>query len=161
MSRPATGVIAVLSILSGLILILESYGIVHGFWRLWPLFPLILGAGFLLLYFHQARRDTLLMGLGIYLVCCAFLFFFLNYTSWTLLGDLWPLFIGFLGLAFIGPVLGGRWRRIFLPIALGLLLICGVFLLVATVDPRLWPISLVLFGGCLLLIARPDRKESS
>jgi hypothetical protein len=160
-SRPTTAAIAVLSILSGLILILDYYGIGHGLWRLWPVFPLILGTGFLLLYTRQGRRDSALMGLGIYLVCCALLFFFLNYTSWTLLGELWPLFIGFLGLAFLGPVLGRTGHRVLLPIAVGLLLISGVFLLVATVDPRLWPVSLVLFGGCLLLVARYDRKESS
>jgi hypothetical protein len=160
-NRPTTGAIAVLSILSGLLLILESYGVMRGIWRLWPVFPLILGSGFLLLYNHQNCRDALLVGLGIYLVCCALLFFFLNYTSWTLMGDLWPLFIGFLGLAFLGPVVSRSGSRVLLPIALGLLLICGVFLLVATVDPRLWPVSLVLFGGCLLLVARYDRKESS
>jgi hypothetical protein len=160
-SRPTTKAIAVLAILSGLLLILESYGIGRGLWRLWPVFPLILGAGFLLLYAQQGRRDGLLVGLGIYLVCGALFFFFLNYTTWSRLGYLWPLFIGFLGLAFLGPVVSGSGSRILLPIALGLLLICGVFLLVATVDPRLWPVSLVLFGGCLLLIARYGRKESS
>ena len=161
MSRSTTGAIAILAILSGLLLILESYGVVRGLWRLWPVFPFILGSGFLLLWARQNRRDTALMGIGVYLVCCALLFFLLNYTSWSRLGDLWPLFIGFLGLAFLGPVVSGSGSRILLPIAFGLLLICGVFLLVATVDPRLWPVSLVLFGGCLLLIARYGRKESS
>ena len=160
MTRATTRTIAILSILCGVVLILESYDYLEGIWRLWPIFPLILGIGFILLFFNRGRADAALLGIGTYLVCCGAFFFFLNVTTWALLAHLWPLFIGFMGLSFLAPVIWQGKRGIIVPIALFMLFLSGVLLLVVTVDNRLWPISLILFGACLLLLGRCDRKES-
>lgn len=157
-TRPTSRVLAVLAICTGLILLLEGYGYLSGIYRLWPLFPFILGTGFIFLFLRN-RSDTTIVVVGTYLVCASILFFVLNFTTWALLADLWPLFIGFLGLSFLTAVIWGGKRGVFILISFFLILLCGVFLLVFTVDSRLWPITLVLFGACLLLIGRFDRKE--
>lgn len=158
-AKPTTSILAILCILSGCILLLESYGYLSGIYRIWPVFPLILGIGFCLLFFRKNRNDAALLGIGIYLVCVSVLFFFLNFTSWGVLTDIWPLFIGFLGFSFLAPIIWAQKRGVFIPIAFFLLFLCGAFLLVFTVDIRLWPISLVLLGICLLLIGKFDRKN--
>lgn len=158
--HPTTRVLAVLTILTGLILLSESYGYLSGIYRIWPVFPLILGTGFILLFLRRNRFDTTLVAIGTYLVCASILFFYLNFTDWVRLADLWPLFIGFLGLSFLAPIIWGSKRGIYIPIALFLIFLCGVFLLVFSVDTRLWPVSLVLFGICLLLIGRFEREVS-
>ncbi len=157
-TRPTTWILSILLIVSGAILLLESYGLVDGISRLWPVFPCILGIGFILL-FARKRSDVALPIIGTYLVCAGLLFFVLNFTTWHLLADLWPLFVLFLGLSFLAPVLWGEKRRIFAPLAFILILLGGAFLLVFTIDPRLWPATLILFGICLLIINRYDRGE--
>jgi hypothetical protein len=157
-TNPRFRALAVLSILSGVLLLLDAYGYLNGIYKLWPAFPLILGIGLFLLFFQKHRQEVALLGIGAYLVCASIFFFYLNFTSWAILADAWPLFIGFLGISFLAPVVLGRKRRIFTPIALFLIFLCAVFILVISVDSKLWPISLILFGICLLLIGRFDRK---
>lgn len=157
-ARPTTRILSILFILTGLILLLESYGYANGIYRLWPIFPFILGTGFILL-FPRNRSDITLLITGTFLICASILFFIFNFTTWRAMADLWPLFIGFTGLSLLAPVLWGGKRGIFIPLALFLLLLCGAFILVFTVDTRLWPVSLVLSGICLLLIGRCDQKE--
>ena len=157
-TRPTTRILSILFILTGLILLLESYGYASGIYRLWPIFPFILGTGFILLFLRD-RSDITLLIIGTFLVCASILFFIFNFTTWRALADLWPLFIGFLGFSLLAPVLWEGKRGIFIPLALFLLLLCGAFILVFTVDTRLWPVSIVLSGICLLLIGKYDRKE--
>lgn len=155
-TRPTTSILAILCIISGSILLFESYGYFEGIYRIWPVFPLIMGIGFLLLFFQKSGHDSALLGIGTYLVLVSALFFFLNFTSWSILANIWPLFIGFLGLSFLAPIIWAGKRGVFILIAFFLLFLCGAFLLVFTIDTRLWPISLVLLGICLLLIGKFD-----
>jgi hypothetical protein len=37
----------------------------------------------------------------------------------------------------------------------------GAFLLVFTIDSRLWPATFILFGICILIINRYDRAEQA
>ncbi len=157
-TRPTTRILSILFILTGLILLLESYGYANGIYRLWPTFPFILGTGFILLFLRD-RSDITLLIIGTFLVCASILFFIFNFTTWRALADLWPLFIGFLGLSLLAPVLWGGKRGIFIPLALFLLLLCGAFILVFAVDTRLWPVSLILSGICMLLIGKYDPRE--
>jgi len=157
-TRPTTWILSILLILSGVILLLESYGIVEGISRLWPVFPCILGIGFILL-FARKRSDITLLIIGTFLVWVSLLFFFLNFTAWRLLADLWPLFVLFLGFSFLAPVLWVGKRGVFVPLAIILIILGAAFLLVFTIDPRLWPATLVLFGISLLIINRYDRAQ--
>lgn len=157
-TRSTTRILSILFILTGVILLLESYGYADGIYRLWPIFPFILGTGFILLFLRN-RSDIALLIIGTFLACTSILFFIFNFTTWRALADFWPLFIGFLGLSLLAPVLWGGKRGIFIPLAFFLILLCGAFILVFTVDTRLWPVSLILSGICLLLIGKYDRKD--
>jgi hypothetical protein len=149
--------LAIISIICGALMLLNTYEYLHGVWKLWPVFPLIVGAGLCLLYFKKQRFEIVLLGIGTYFICISFFFLFLNYTSWNILTDAWPLFIGFLGLSFLAPVVFGKKRGIFIFIALFLIFLSLVFILAFSADSKLWPVSLVLFGICLLLVGRFDQ----
>ena len=149
--------LAIICIICGALLLLSAYGIIGEISKLWPVFPLILGVGLCLLYFKKQRFDFALLGIGTYFICISFFFLFLNYTSWSILTDAWPLFVGFLGLAFLAPVIFGKKRGIFIFLALFLIFLSSVFILAFSADSKFWPISLVLFGICLLLVGRFDQ----
>lgn len=144
-------VLAVIFILAGLILTLENIGIVKGASRLWPLFPCIAGAGFLLLYFKQRKDDHVLLFLGTVLSLLSLFFFYLNFTTWRYTAILWPAFLGIMGIGFLAIYLSSR-IGLFLVLALSLVLIAGLFFLVFGVSLALWPLSLVAFGASLLVV---------
>ena len=148
--------LAIISIVCGALMLLDTYGYLGGVYKLWPVFSLILGVGLCLLYFKKQRFEIALLGIGTYFICVSFFFLFLNYTSWSILTDAWPLFIGFLGLSFLAPVIFGKKRGIFVLIALFLIFLSSIFILAFSADSKLWPISLILFGICLLLVGRFD-----
>ena len=150
--------LAILSIICGALMLMDTYGYLGGVYKLWPVFPLILGVGLCLLYFKKQRFDFALLGIGTYFICISFFFLFLNYTSWSILVDAWPLFIGFLGLSFLAPVIFGKKRGIFIFLALFLIFLSSIFVLAFSANSKLWPISLVLFGICLLLVGRFDQN---
>ena len=144
-------VLAVILIIAGLILTLENTGFIKGASKLWPLFPLAAGGGFLLLYFEYKRTDIALLFLGTVLILLSVFFLFLNYTAWSLTATLWPLFLGIAGAGFLPMYFSSR-VRLFLFLAIGLILLAGVFYLVFGVSLALWPLSLVAFGASLLFV---------
>lgn len=159
MDKRPVKILATFCILAGLVLLLEGYGYLKGVYRFWPIFPFILGTGFILLFAKRLKNDFALLGIGIYTICVSIFFLILNFIGWQALSRLWPLFIGFLGLSFLGPIAFGKKRGVFVPIASFLILLCTFFILIFTIDSRLWPISLVLFGSCLLLVNHFDKKK--
>jgi hypothetical protein len=144
-------VLAVILIVAGLILTLENTGFISGASNLWPLFPLAAGGGFLLLYFDRKMTDLALLFLGTVLVLLSLFFLYLNYTTWSRTATLWPVFLGIAGAGFL-PMYLGSHLRLFLFLAVGLILLAVVFYLVFGVSLALWPLSLVAFGGSLLFV---------
>ena len=145
-------VLALLCIAIGGLLILENYGYIRGVYNLWPVFPLILGIGFYMLYRDRGKKDLLLLAIGIYLIQFSVLAFYENYTSWSNMIYLWPFFVGFLGVSFLSIYVSTGKGIIFFHLAVLLIGLCVVFFLIFSVDYRLWPISLILFGISILLI---------
>ncbi|MGC8755841.1 MAG: LiaI-LiaF-like domain-containing protein [bacterium] len=152
MEKSRYSVFASLCIVIGVLLILENYGYIKGVYNLWPVFPLVLGIGLYLLYSDRGKKDAVVLGMGVYLIQFSILAFYENYTSWSSMVHLWPLFVGFLGVSFLSVYISTGKGIIFFHLAVFLIGLCVVFFLIFSVDYRLWPISLVLFGISILLI---------
>ena len=144
-------VLALIFVAAGTILTLENLGIVSGASRLWPLFPLCLGAGLYILFFKQKRNDLALLWLATAITLLSLFFFFLNYTSWSQMATLWPVFLGIAGAGFAAVYAASR-ERLFLFLAVALVMLAGVFYLVFGISLTLWPLSLVAFGVSLLFV---------
>jgi hypothetical protein len=142
----------------GALLTLENLGLLHGVSRHWPLFLLILGSGFLLLYRSRQAGDAAMLWLGSFILLSGAFFYFLNFTSWRLLGRLWPVFLGLAGLSFLAVGVARR-SMLFHLLATALVGLFMVFTLVFAVSLKLWPTSLVVFGASLLMLDYMRRKE--
>lgn len=144
-------ILAVVFILAGVVLSLENMKIISGVSRLWPVFPLIVGSGFCILFFERKTRDLVMFFLGSMLCQVAIFFFYLNYTSWAKLAMLWPVFLCIAGLSFMTIYISSR-IRIFSILGISLILLAAVFYLVFGISHNLWPLSFVAFGGSLLVV---------
>jgi hypothetical protein len=158
--RPTSSfnILAVVLILVGISFMLENFNIVNGIWLIWPILTLILGAGFCMMYF-RARRDLVLLGLGCFLNLMSMFFFYLNFSEWSLLAYLWPIFIVILGFTFLACFIMSR-SRVLIYLATLLIAIGASFILIFAVSTRLWPISLVLAGISFIIISIFEHVKS-
>ncbi len=145
-------VLALLCIGIGVLLMLENYGYIKGVYNLWPIFPLILGIGLCMLYVDKGKTNPTILAMGVYIIQFSALAFYANYTTWKSMEFLWPFFVGFLGVAFLFVYFSTGKGMIFFHLGVFLAGLCVVFFLIFSIDYRLWPISLVLFGISILLI---------
>jgi hypothetical protein len=144
-------VLAIVFITAGAALTLENIGVMRGASKLWPAFVLILGAGFLILFFDRRKNDLALLFLGSVISLLGGFFFYLNYTAWSNMATLWPVFLGIAGAGFLAMYLVSC-AGLFLFLSLALVMLGGVFYLVFGVSLTLWPLSLVAFGASLLFV---------
>ena len=146
-------ILSLLFIIVGAVLTLENYHIIHGISRLWPTLILLLGIGFILLFFERLRSDGVLLWIGIFLCLLSTFFFYLNFTSWSKMVQMWPFFLGIVGVSFFSlhvflmPV-----NSIFLYLSLAFSALCVIFFLVFSVSTALWPTALIIFGSSLAII---------
>lgn len=144
-------VLAMVFIAAGATLTLENMGLVRGASKLWPAFVLILGAGFLILFFDRKKNDLALLFLGTVISLLGAFFFFLNYTAWSKMSTMWPVSLGIAGAGFLAMYLVSR-ARLFLFLFVALTMLAGVFYLIFGISLVLWPLSLVAFGASLLVV---------
>jgi len=152
------GRLGLLLIVVGVLLAVDTLADLFFIYKLWPLLIASLGGGLLGIYVRRSRREAIYVGIGIYLLGFGGLALYCNFTSWTRMADLWPLFVGFLGLSFcLAYFLGKRSRVLLLP---GLLLISltAVFFLVFAVSVHLWWTAFIL-AGLSFLISDKTREE--
>lgn len=151
--------LAVLLIVVGVLLTLENLVIIQGISKHWPLFLIILGSGFIMLFFHKDRIDEVLVWLGTFILLLGGFFYYLNYTSWNLLATLWPVFLGLVGLSFlsIGVMKG---KKLFVYLAVAFIAFFLIFTMVFAISTSLWPISFVVFGISLLIIEYLNKKTN-
>lgn len=137
----------------GIALLLDNFDLVEGASKAWPAAVLLSGAALLVAGWNQAKLGRGMVGVGIFLSLCAVLFFYLNARGWERLENLWPLFMGFLGVAIIA---GGRTgiHKVLLSFAILLIILCVTFIVVFNVDPRLWPLALSVAGLTLFFVGR-------
>lgn len=150
-------VLAIILITASFLMLSETLGYFSGIFKIWPIFPAILGGGFILLFMNKGKVEIPMMGIGVFLVLISLLFFYLNYTSWASLKNLWPLFIGFVGIAFGVSSLYTK-LKVFRYIALGLVVLSISFLLIFSISYKFWPISITLLGMSLLLVSIQEKN---
>ncbi|MBU2561219.1 MAG: hypothetical protein KKD17_02895 [Nanoarchaeota archaeon] len=150
-------ILAVILILLGLILLLENFGIVSGAWLIWPILPLILGVGFTMLYF-KTKKDLVLLGLGMFIGLNSLFFFYLNFTRWSLLAYLWPVFIVIIGITFLACYLLSE-KKVILYLSVILMALGASFILIFVISTMLWPITLVLAGVSFIIISLFERQS--
>lgn len=127
-------------------------------WRLWPLLATVLGIGFIGIYAQRSRRETAYLGIGSFIIGFSVLALYCNFTSWSLLSHLWPVFIALMGVSMIiGFSLGSRSAPVLLT---GLLFVSLsiVFYLVFNLDSRFWWLIFILAGGSFLVFDRVRRN---
>jgi hypothetical protein len=121
--------------------------------RLWPTLVVLLGSGLIGIYIHRDRRGALFLASGIYLLCFSALAFYLNFTLWSQITRLWPLFIAFLGVSLLAVFfVSRRHRRVSMLAGLLLVSLAMVFFFVFSVDIRYWWI-IFIFAGLSVLAA--------
>lgn len=145
-------------IVVGALLTLENLGIIHGAAIHWPIFLLMLGIGFITLFFQRLRNDEVLLWLGSCLLLLGAFAYYLNYTSWLQLETLWPFFLGIIGISFliVGLVTRNTLLSYFAVVFISLFLILT---LVFVISLKLWPMSLLVFGVCLLVLEHMYAKK--
>jgi hypothetical protein len=132
----------------------DSYFNIHIINRLWPLLITILGIGFLGIFIKRGKREAIYLGTGVYLTGFSALALFCNFSTWKNLATYWPMFILFLGIAFIGPFLFDRSKRLVLLIGLLLSSVAVVFYFIFTVSSTLWWTSFIFTGLSVLIAER-------
>ncbi len=144
-------ILAIFLILTGILVTLENYGLIHNVSRHWPVLLLFMGGGFLLLFFDRGRADPVLLWLGAFQVLLGVFFYFLNAISWRSLASLWPVFLGVVGFSFLLVAVFSK-KMLYIYLAGGFIILFIIFTLVFSISSRLWPLSFVVFGISLLII---------
>ncbi|MBN2384321.1 hypothetical protein JXQ70_15700 [bacterium] len=148
-------------ILVGGLLILENYGLIPSISMWWPLFPFLVGLGMVRLFNDRGQQDLTLIGMATYLIAVSLFFFYLNWTNWIQLKELWPVFVGLLGLSFLAVFYfsrgKGSGRKLIIVLSIFLMILSLLLFIIFKVDARLWPLALVLFGISIILILLGDQ----
>lgn len=136
------------------------------FSALWPIFPFMFGAAFLVTFFTAECKDPGLVWPGTFGVLIGSFFFLFSFgmLDWEQMSELWPVFPLIVGLSFTATWVGGGFREtgLLVPATITLAVgVCGLgfelgFIDAGTID-FLWPLALVLLG--VLMIVRSLRQS--
>jgi hypothetical protein len=152
------GRLGILLALIGIIMAVDTLADLSFFYRLWPLAITVLGIGFIGIYVRRSRRESVYIGMGVYLVGFSGLALYCSLTTWTALTVLWPIFITLMGLSFVfGYLFGTRGPGLLLA---GLLFISlsALFFSLFSFNRRLWWSIFILAGTSFLVFDRARRS---
>jgi uncharacterized membrane protein HdeD (DUF308 family) len=150
-SKSSIVFLSVILIIAGVIITFENFSLISGVSRHWPILLIILGTGFILLFFNKQQQDIAMLWLGSFIALLGCFFYYLNFTSWKNLGHDWPVFLVIVGLSFMSVAIFRR-KMIYILSSLSFITLFIIFFLVFTVSSKFWPLSLLLLGLDLLLI---------
>jgi hypothetical protein len=119
-------------------------------YKLWPLLTLSLGIGFVGIFARSRTRGVVYLALGEYLILFSGLALYCNFTSWRNLGQLWPLFIAFLGVVFASLLVFRRGSRLLPFLALLFLFLSASLFLIYIYGSQYWWSIPVVVGLAVL-----------
>ena len=145
---------AFLLIITGMLLSIDTFLGTPVVYKLWPLLLMILSIGFIGIFIRRNKREPVFLGLGVYILCFTGIALFCNFTSWSFLKHLWPLYITFLGISFLVVFLFSRKKYALLLIGLLLLSLSAVFFVVFSLGSQYWWTIFILIGLSILIAER-------
>jgi hypothetical protein len=143
--------LAVLLLVVGALFALDASLNLSVVYKFWPVLVATMAVGLMGIFLKGNARLPMFLAAGVYLLCFSGLALFCNFTSWTAMADLWPLFIAFLGAAFVALFCFQRSRPVCLLAGLLLVSVSVVFFLTLNVSGRLWWTSFLLAGLSILV----------
>ena len=143
--------LASLLVIVGVVVTLENFLVINGISFHWPVFLLITGCGFVMLFFHGNKTDLVKLWLGTFVFILGIFFYYLNFAEWAGLSSLWPVFLGIVGLSFLSIGVISK-TKIYNYFALSFIALFIIFTLVFSISYRLWPLSFVVFGISLFFL---------
>lgn len=168
MSRNRVGVLVASVILIGLGAV-WALALWTGWDRVWPVFPLLGGLGFFLGWAASGFEEDgfVFVGTAAMLLGIFFFGFTLGFWEWGEMSQLWPVFPGIGGLAFLALFLASRgheWDLLGVGLVALLVGVAGLLINFGYLGSdvvRLWPVLLILAGliGFVGAIGRMLRRE--
>ena len=150
------GRFAILLLVIGALLGVDSVCHLSFIYKLWPLIITILGIGFIGIFRTRNRKEALYLSVGIYLICFSGLALFCDFTSWAMLKKFWPYFVMFMGIAVTGAYIFCKKKNIWLLAGLLLISMSVVFFFVFSISVDLWW-TVFLLAGASVWIAERDK----
>lgn len=120
-------------------------------YKLWPILISFLSIGFFGIFFTRQKLDSLFLGIGIYLFCFSILALYCNFTSWSSMKFLWPLFILFLGVVFFNIYFFCKQSRINIFLGILFISLSSLFFLVFNGNSEYWWTVMILAGFSILI----------
>ncbi len=143
--------LGILLILVGLLCAAASHFGLPVVYKLWPLLILSLGFGFIGIFAKRRARGAIYLALGEYLVLFSILALYCNFTSWSNLGHLWPVFIAFAGVVFATLLVFRRRNHLLLFLALSFVLLSASLLLMFFCGSQYWWSIPILVGLSVIM----------
>jgi hypothetical protein len=156
-SKSSIVFLSIILILAGAVITSENFNIITGVSRHWPVLLIILGSGFIILFFQRLQQDIAMLWLGSFIGTLGLFFYYLNYTGWKRLGHDWPVFLAVVGLSFLLVSVFKR-KMVYILSAVSFITLFLIFFLVFTISSKFWPLALLLLGVDLLLIDYVNKK---
>ena len=139
-----------------------------GMAKMWPMFPFFFGLAILISFFARSSRSPGTVWPGTYALLVGSFFFLFSFQilDWSALGELWPVFPLFIGIAFVATWVAGRFKEPALLVPGSIAAATGVLGLFFTLGDvsfehvkMLGSLSLVAFG--LLIVVRSFNGRES
>ena len=130
-----------------------EFGVAH---KLWPILTVILGAGLVGVFVKRRGQGIVYLAVGEYLICFSAVALYCNFTSWTELARIWPVFIIFLGVVLLTLffIRRRKSRRVVLFLGLLLTALAIFFFLIFSLGANWWWVIFIFVGLCFLLAGR-------
>lgn len=122
--------------------------------KLWPLLLTIVAIGLIGIFIKRSARGGGYLAGGVYLLCFSGFALYCSFTDWAMLAAMWPVFIVFLGFAFLAVFFACGRNRWYLLLALLLLSAAVVLWLLLALSGRFWWTAFILVGASLLVWER-------
>jgi len=151
LAGPTARRLAVLLIVIGVLLALDTLLDLSVVYKLWPVLVAMVGVGLVVMFFKGSSRVAMFLVAGVYLLCFSGLALYCSLATWAAMASLWPLFITFLGVVFVALFFFREKRRLYLLTGLLLMSLSAVFSVTQTFGAQWWWTILILAGFSILI----------
>ena len=142
----------------GVLLAIDTMADISFIYKLWPLAAAALGIGFIGIYIRRARRESIYIGIGVYIVGFSALALYCSLTTWAALATLWPVFIALTGISFVSGYFFGSRRPALLLAGFLFISLAILFYSLFSLNHHLWWSIFILAGVSFLIFDKARRS---